>query len=68
MVAPTNMSVLITGESGTGKEVVAKTIHLESSRSDKPFVAVDCGAIPREIASSEFFGHKKGAFTGATKR
>lgn len=66
LVAPTNMSVLITGESGTGKEVVAKTIHLESSRSTNPFVAVDCGAIPREIASSEFFGHKKGSFTGAT--
>ncbi|MFV0541420.1 MAG: sigma-54-dependent transcriptional regulator [Aestuariibaculum sp.] len=65
LVAPTDMSVLITGESGTGKEVVAKTIHLESSRSDKPFIAVDCGAIPKEIASSEFFGHKKGAFTGA---
>ncbi|CAH8293094.1 two-component system response regulator HydG [Mariniflexile fucanivorans] len=66
LVAPTNMSVLITGESGTGKEVVAKNIHLKSSRSDKPFVAVDCGAIPKEIASSEFFGHKKGSFTGAT--
>ncbi|MBP0903732.1 sigma-54-dependent transcriptional regulator [Mariniflexile gromovii] len=66
LVAPTNMSVLITGESGTGKEVVAKNIHLKSSRSNKPFVAVDCGAIPKEIASSEFFGHKKGSFTGAT--
>ena len=66
LVAPTNMSVLITGESGTGKEVVAKTIHAESTRSNKPFIAVDCGAIPKEIASSEFFGHKKGAFTGAT--
>lgn len=65
LVAPTDMSVLITGESGTGKEVVAKTIHLESTRKDKPFVAVDCGAIPKEIASSEFFGHKKGSFTGA---
>lgn len=65
LVAPTNMSVLITGESGTGKEVVAKTIHAESSRSDKPFIAVDCGAIPKEIATSEFFGHKKGSFTGA---
>ncbi len=67
LVAPTNMSVLIAGESGTGKEVVAKTIHLKSSRKDKPFVAVDCGAIPKEIASSEFFGHKKGSFTGATE-
>ncbi|GAA3629047.1 sigma-54-dependent transcriptional regulator [Flavivirga jejuensis] len=65
LVAPTDMSVLINGESGTGKEVVAKAIHLESLRSDKPFIAVDCGAIPKEIASSEFFGHKKGAFTGA---
>ncbi|MDO6802184.1 sigma-54 dependent transcriptional regulator [Wenyingzhuangia sp. 1_MG-2023] len=65
LVAPTSMSVLITGESGTGKEVVAKNIHLKSLRSDQPFVAVDCGAIPKEIASSEFFGHKKGSFTGA---
>ncbi|MFI0430183.1 sigma-54-dependent transcriptional regulator [Mariniflexile sp. HMF6888] len=65
LVAPTSMSVLITGESGTGKEVVAKSIHLKSLRKDKPFIAVDCGAIPKEIASSEFFGHKKGAFTGA---
>ncbi|WP_158846445.1 sigma-54-dependent transcriptional regulator [Algibacter sp. L1A34] len=66
LVAPTDLSVLITGESGTGKEVVAKTIHLESLRNGKPFIPVDCGAIPKEIASSEFFGHKKGAFTGAT--
>ncbi|WBX77231.1 sigma-54 dependent transcriptional regulator [Tenacibaculum ovolyticum] len=66
LVAPTNMSVLITGESGTGKEVVAQTIHTESTRKNKPFIAVDCGAIPKEIASSEFFGHKKGSFTGAT--
>ncbi|QTE22385.1 sigma-54-dependent transcriptional regulator [Polaribacter cellanae] len=65
LVAPTNISVLITGESGTGKEVVAKSIHLKSTRSDKPFIAVDCGSIPKEIASSEFFGHKKGSFTGA---
>ncbi|QVY64005.1 sigma-54 dependent transcriptional regulator [Polaribacter sp. Q13] len=67
LVAPINMSVLITGESGTGKEVVAKTIHLQSPRHNKPFIAVDCGAIPREIASSEFFGHKKGSFTGANE-
>ncbi|WP_405609057.1 sigma-54-dependent transcriptional regulator [Polaribacter sp. Asnod1-A03] len=67
LVAPTDMSVLVTGESGTGKEVVAKTIHLKSSRKDKPFIPVDCGAIPREIASSEFFGHKKGSFTGANE-
>lgn len=65
LVAPTSMSVLISGESGTGKEVVAKAIHLKSSRKNKPFIAVDCGAIPKEIASSEFFGHKKGSFTGA---
>lgn len=65
LVAPTNMSVLLTGESGTGKEVTANSIHLASKRSDKPFVAVDCGAIPKEIATSEFFGHVKGSFTGA---
>ncbi|NIJ45474.1 two-component system response regulator HydG [Wenyingzhuangia heitensis] len=65
LVAPTEISVLITGESGTGKEVVAKNIHLQSLRHNQPFVAVDCGAIPKEIASSEFFGHKKGSFTGA---
>lgn len=65
LVSPTSMSVLISGESGTGKEVVAKAIHLKSSRKNKPFIAVDCGAIPKEIASSEFFGHKKGSFTGA---
>ncbi|WP_172917843.1 sigma-54-dependent transcriptional regulator [Capnocytophaga canis] len=65
LVAPTDMSVLITGESGTGKEVVAKSIHMKSERASKPFIAVDCGAIPKEIASSEFFGHVKGSFTGA---
>ncbi|APG60987.1 sigma-54-dependent transcriptional regulator [Christiangramia salexigens] len=65
LVAPTNMSVLITGESGTGKEQIAKSIHLQSKRHSAPFIAVDCGAIPREIASSEFFGHLKGSFTGA---
>ncbi|CAM4181706.1 sigma-54-dependent transcriptional regulator [Gillisia limnaea] len=65
LVAPTNMSVLIMGESGTGKEQVAKSIHDKSKRRGKPFIAVDCGAIPREIASSEFFGHLKGSFTGA---
>ncbi|RDK88804.1 sigma-54-dependent transcriptional regulator [Marinirhabdus gelatinilytica] len=65
LVGPTNMCVLIQGESGTGKEVAAKTIHDMSQRSDKPFVAVDCGAIPKEIAASEFFGHIKGSFTGA---
>jgi len=65
LVAPTPMSVLIIGESGTGKENIAKTIHNLSNRSNKPFVAVDCGAVPKEIASSEFFGHIKGSFTGA---
>ena len=59
------MSVLIMGESGTGKEQIAKSIHDKSKRSGAPFVAVDCGAIPRELASSEFFGHVKGSFTGA---
>ncbi|HSP82571.1 MAG TPA: sigma-54 dependent transcriptional regulator [Gillisia sp.] len=65
LVAPTNMSVLIIGESGTGKEQVAKSIHDKSKRKGAPFIAVDCGAIPKEIASSEFFGHIKGSFTGA---
>ncbi|MBA4745007.1 MAG: sigma-54-dependent Fis family transcriptional regulator [Muricauda sp.] len=65
LVAPTNMSVLLTGESGTGKEVTAKAIHRASKRNNQPFVAVDCGAIPKEIATSEFFGHVKGSFTGA---
>lgn len=65
-VAPTNMSVLITGESGTGKEYVAQYIHDHSERANKKFVAVDCGALPENIASSELFGHVKGAFTGAT--
>lgn len=65
LVAPTAMSVLINGASGTGKEYVAKRIHRLSKRADKPFVAIDCGAIPKELAASEFFGHKKGSFTGA---
>lgn len=65
LVAPTPLSVLITGENGTGKEVAAKTIHERSNRSEAPFVAVDCGAIPKDIAGSEFFGHLKGSFTGA---
>ena len=65
LVAPTNMSVLVTGASGTGKEHVAQLIHRESRRAGKPFVAVDCGAVPRELAASEFFGHVKGSFTGA---
>ena len=65
LVAPTNYSVILYGESGTGKEVVAKTIHQYSARRDKPFVAVDCGTLSRELAGSELFGHMKGAFTGA---
>lgn len=65
LVSPTNMSVLIIGDSGTGKEYIAHTIHTLSKRKDKPFIAVDCGAIPKELASSEFFGHVKGSFTGA---
>ena len=65
LVAPTPMSVLILGASGTGKEYVAHRIHDLSQRRDRPFFALDCGAIPRDVAASEFFGHKKGAFTGA---
>ena len=65
LVAPTPMSVLILGASGTGKDYVARRIHELSSRSDKPFFALDCGAIPKDVAASEFFGHKKGSFTGA---
>ncbi|MGA9638451.1 sigma-54-dependent transcriptional regulator [Flavobacterium sp.] len=65
LVGPTNMSVLIIGDSGTGKEVIAKKIHQSSSRSTNNFIAVDCGAIPKELAASEFFGHIKGSFTGA---
>ena len=65
LVAPTQMSVLINGASGTGKEYVAHRIHRQSRRADKPFVAIDCGSIPKELAASEFFGHVKGSFTGA---
>lgn len=65
LVAPTSYSVILTGESGTGKESVAKTIHMNSPRKDKPFIAMDCGSLTKELAGSEFFGHEKGSFTGA---
>ena len=65
IVAGTNYSVILYGESGTGKEVIAKTIHSMSSRKDKPFIAMDCGTLSKELAGSELFGHVKGAFTGA---
>ncbi|MDX6191449.1 sigma-54-dependent transcriptional regulator [Flavobacterium sp. FlaQc-52] len=65
LVSPTDMSVLIIGESGTGKEIIAKSIHEQSTRKSNNFIAVDCGAIPKELAASEFFGHLKGSFTGA---
>ncbi|HMG83016.1 MAG TPA: sigma-54 dependent transcriptional regulator [Ferruginibacter sp.] len=65
IVAPTNFSIILYGESGTGKEVIAKTIHEKSSRSNKPFIAMDCGTLSKELAGSELFGHMKGSFTGA---
>lgn len=64
-VGPTNFSIIIQGETGTGKESIARMIHQNSNRKDKPFVAVDCGCLSRELAGSELFGHEKGAFTGA---
>jgi two-component system response regulator HydG len=65
LVSPTNYSVILYGESGTGKEVVARTIHSKSQRRDKPFIAMDCGTLSKELSGSELFGHVKGAFTGA---
>lgn len=65
LIGPTDMSVLIIGETGTGKEFVSNSIHNKSNRADKPFIAIDCGALPKELAGSELFGHMKGSFTGA---
>jgi two-component system response regulator HydG len=65
LIAPADMSVVIHGETGTGKEFVAQSIHKLSTRADSPFIAIDCGALPKELAGSELFGHIKGSFTGA---
>jgi len=68
LVAPTGVPVLVNGESGTGKELIARVLHEMGSNPDGPFVAVNCGALPRELAESELFGHERGAFTGAAAR
>ena len=68
IIAPTNMTVILQGESGTGKEVIARMVHEKSLRKDKPFIAIDCGAMPDTLVESELFGYEKGAFTGAVER